>query len=1062
MRTDPSASVAPPQQGTIAQHGRPLSATSNVPGQTNWQTPGNWDNGVPTASTAAIVQAPTATEVATILPGDTGQAQMLIIGNNGTVQVNNGGTLQVGAGGIYVDPTGTLRLDQGSTLDAALVNVTGGTLTGPNWPPSRRATLDPATTVRLESGTLAGNLAFTNPSTTAGSYALEVESGSGSANLYGPAASLRKSTAGAATFSGEVTLNNIRVEAGSLTFAHGPALTANNVTVTGGTLQSNKNATIGTLDLQGGTTTLTRHTTVTDTLKGSATLIADGSFNLDLSSASRVDLSGTLRVAGSYAPTSGNLTVVLPAGGGTPIFPSGLLYRLDAAVGVVTDGSGNVSQWGDQSGTGRNFLQGTLGNQPDLVAGALNGLPVVRFDGADDRLTLSSATSPYTVFIVNRSNTQGGLQGIWGSDNPSDKGIRMAGAPAWSHPGDGNDFTNGAGGAMYINGTAGSSFGSLGTYHILEAVRGASSPVTYNVTQLGWYYSGRILNGDIAEMLVFSGALSAQDRNDVGGYLAAKYGLSSSYTGGLSGIPRLGNLQLDPDSRITLAGAGVAKFDSIGATGGLTINNNLTVQQTASGPANISGTATGVHFNADVTTANFTVTGPGTVSLGRDTVLNITSGGKLSVPVGVTLSGQAGAGGTATVNASQAGIDFKGGLNVASGTLVLNAPTPVAMPQAANNIGYWPLSEGSGTTTADRSAGNNPGTINTGAAWVNDATRGWVLNFPAAGSVTIPTAAFSSLAGQGQVTISLWQYGNVANQPRADTIFGGNNAAGNRVIQSHLPWSDSNVYWDAGNSGGTWNRIYKGATSAEFEGAWHNWVYVKDASTGALRIYLDGNLWHSGTGLNLNMETITAFRIGSNASGAESYYGMIDEFAVWNRPLTLAQVQDVYRAGLQGGFGATRFGDLTMVGGTHLVASQPVGFSTATVGGGTALNPTTMTGDITIDRRITPTGSGHVLVNGPTGSDGHLRISDGLVYEWSFRDRNAHDLIEVLGDASRRPTGCRSSSTRASWTFPAAGSSTPSRSATARTRTTCTSGTTRAPSCSWGFTRASRASGSTA
>ena len=106
-------------------------------------------------------------------------------------------------------------------------------------------------------------------------------------------------------------LNEIRVEDGSLTFAHGPALTANTVTVTGGTLTSYKTNTIGTLDLQGGTTTLTRGTTVTTAFKGSGSLIADGSFHLDLSTAA-VGFDGSLRVMNTIAATSGNLTVITP------------------------------------------------------------------------------------------------------------------------------------------------------------------------------------------------------------------------------------------------------------------------------------------------------------------------------------------------------------------------------------------------------------------------------------------------------------------------------------------------------------------------------------------------------------------------------------------------------------------------------------------------------------------------------------------------------------------------------------------------------------------------------
>ncbi|MBM3958088.1 MAG: LamG domain-containing protein, partial [Gemmatimonadetes bacterium] len=237
-------------------------------------------------------------------------------------------------------------------------------------------------------------------------------------------------------------------------------------------------------------------------------------------------------------------------------------------------------------------------------------------------------------------------------------------------------------------------------------------------------------------------------------------------------------------------------------------------------------------------------------------------------------------------------------------TVTTGIPTPPAL--LVGLIGRWPFAEGSGTTTADASGGGNNGTINAGATWVNDATRGWVLNFPAAGSVSIPTAAFASLAGSPQVTISLWQYGDAAAQPRSDTIFGGWNG-GSRIVQSHIPWGDSVVYWDAGDTGG-YDRINKGAATSEFEGQWNNWTFVKNATTNTMQIYLNGALWHSGGGTR-TLSPITAFYIGSNGAGAENYAGMMDDFVVWNRALSAVDILDLY----QTGFGYTT---TTLVGGT--------------------------------------------------------------------------------------------------------------------------------------------------
>ena len=53
--------------------------------------------------------------------------------------------------------------------------------------------------------------------------------------------------------------------------------------------------------------------------------------------------------------------------------------------GVVTNASGGVTSWLDQSGSvGNDANQFNEVNAPLLVDGAVNGLPALRFDGVDD------------------------------------------------------------------------------------------------------------------------------------------------------------------------------------------------------------------------------------------------------------------------------------------------------------------------------------------------------------------------------------------------------------------------------------------------------------------------------------------------------------------------------------------------------------------------------------------------------------------------------------------------------------------------------------------------------
>lgn len=143
-----------------------------------------------------------------------------------------------------------------------------------------------------------------------------------------------------------------------------------------------------------------------------------------------------------------------------------------------------------------------------------------------------------------------------------------------------------------------------------------------------------------------------------------------------------------------------------------------------------------------------------------------------------------------------------------------------------------------------------------------------------------------------QVTISFWAQGNPDLQPQNGTTFEAVTSGGTRVLNSHTPWSDANVYWDAGNSGG-YDRIYKNAPAADYEGNWTHWAFTKNATTGSMKIYKNGVLWHSGTGLTKLMEGIDKLRLGrGNWGGSDSYAGNMDEFAIWNVELDATTIVD--------------------------------------------------------------------------------------------------------------------------------------------------------------------------
>jgi hypothetical protein len=146
----------------------------------------------------------------------------------------------------------------------------------------------------------------------------------------------------------------------------------------------------------------------------------------------------------------------------------------------------------------------------------------------------------------------------------------------------------------------------------------------------------------------------------------------------------------------------------------------------------------------------------------------------------------------------------------------------------------------------------------------------------------------------GDMTIAFWAKGN-GNTGMSTSILEAADSLNNRILNIHLPWSNDNIYWDAGQGTG-YDRIQKTATAAaDVDNAWHHWAFVKKTSTGQMLIYKDGVQWHSGTGLTIPVATINRFILGSGKDQNNYWKGSIDEFSVWSAALdatTIASWKD--------------------------------------------------------------------------------------------------------------------------------------------------------------------------
>ena len=167
------------------------------------------------------------------------------------------------------------------------------------------------------------------------------------------------------------------------------------------------------------------------------------------------------------------------------------------------------------------------------------------------------------------------------------------------------------------------------------------------------------------------------------------------------------------------------------------------------------------------------------------------------------------------------------------------------------------------------------------------------LDFNSDDIVDVPASVFNSV--DSAITISFWCYGDPQVMPFNSYIFEGRDINGYRVVNCHLPWSNSRVYWDAGNSNtSSYDRVDQAANAADFSGQWNHWAFTKDVSSGTMNAYLNGTLFMTASGKTKLMDGITSFRIGGTASSGFNgvYDGKINEFQIWNTALSQVTVQD--------------------------------------------------------------------------------------------------------------------------------------------------------------------------
>jgi hypothetical protein len=554
--------------------------------------------------------------------------------------------------------------------------------------------------------------------------------------------------------------------------------------------------------------------------------------------------------------TSNPVTLQAGPGSGASIPLDGLQLWLNAGEGVSLGANNAVVQWADQSGNANNAQQIDETMAPVLVPNALNGLPVVRFDGANDFMDVAdsdnlSITGDICTFYVIKLTDFATFRSVWGktvANQPAPNDLYIlpsSGLPRFFRG-------NGVSGAQSATGLRAYPANNF----VVAGVQAAGSAVTHYLTGRG-NGSGTItttpvdgnrslrigsrddgvtrMKGDLAELVIYDRALSGDELRGVMRYLGEKYA-----------IPEFTPTNASPVVTITAP------------TGVLPAPGTYTVTVEANDP---DGAVTSVQIFANGLLYATDTTAP------YSTEVHLNYGGKL-VLYAVATDNQGAQRTSATVTLCVQGSSSPAGL-----------------------VCYWPMDG-----NADAVIGLNGALVNgpVPALDRNDVAGGALL-FDGSQLQRMEVPGGGGLSGATQGTISMWVKWTGAQDVGFDNSFGavlGRQRDG--VFSSdilNLSSADPNtgvVQWRH-NAAGPVTIAGNAAVGAD---TWHHIAVTFDSASS--RLFVDGSAQGSGSGGPLRADTVTPLAIGAWTGGGGSYCtATIDDVAIWNRVLRDDEISDL-------------------------------------------------------------------------------------------------------------------------------------------------------------------------
>lgn len=634
-------------------------------------------------------------------------------GNSFTGGVNvQAGTLQLGADYALPFGAGKGNVQVDGTLDLAgfkpMINGLNGAGTVDNSTGTAFLTVGMANTSSSFSGTIKN---------TAGTLGL-IKTGAGTLTLGGTNTYSGTTNIGAGTLK---VGSNGAIPSGA---GKGNVLLDGTLDVAGYSPAANGLSGVGTVDNSAGNGSLTlgagdASSIFYGTIKNSA-----GSLSLVKAGTGTTTLAGNNTYSGATTVTAGTLKMsapsAAPAGGTT--------FWLDAAnAASITESGGLVSKWADRTGNGLS-AEASGAAQPSIVAGALNGLPVIDFGAwgsgkwmqwmlGGSATQLTDIRSVFWVF-----GSQGGGGHLLGHTGTADfhRGPYVFGTGNYNPGLDysaiwGASWTsaNIRGGSTYLEGglVDGTAVGLNGAYQLIENI--TTGNVSANNLANDRNIGGRQGGQRLAEVIIYNRPLTEAERLATEAYLMQKW-YGAPATGGV--LPSGTALQIQGGATLDLNGTSqtVASLADYGGSGG-TVANTGSANSTLTVNGAASTAFSGTLQDGPTNTLALVKQGPGTLALS----------GASTYSGGTTVHA-----GTLLVNNLAGSATGTGAVSVAAGIL------------AGNGAMAGPVTVGNNLGVADSilSPGNSIGALHTGPLTLNsDAVFDLEINtgIPAADLVVV-------------------------------------------------------------------------------------------------------------------------------------------------------------------------------------------------------------------------------------------------------------------------------------------------------------------------------------